>query len=46
MNRRYAWIAVAVIAVLLLAFFLWPQTPGQIEDPVQPGGAITEEPTG
>ena len=35
-RRRYAWIAAALIAVLLLVFFLWPQTPGEIEEPMQP----------
>ncbi|HEX6142594.1 MAG TPA: hypothetical protein VFZ01_07755 [Geminicoccaceae bacterium] len=45
MSRRYGWIFAAMIAVLLLlAFFLWPQTPAQIGE--QPSGATTEEPAG
>ena len=38
MPRRFL-IAAALIALLMLAFFLWPQTPGRIgEEPILDGG--------
>jgi hypothetical protein len=40
MHNRHLVIAAAIVAVLLLAFFLWPQTPGEITDP-PPGDAGT-----
>lgn len=46
MNRRYFWIAAALLAVLLLAFFLWPQTPGEIEESTQPGGETRQQSPG
>ncbi len=39
MSPRHLIFAAALIAVLMLAFFLWPQTPGHIaEEPVSDGG--------
>jgi hypothetical protein len=52
MPRKYFLIAAALVAILLLAFFLWPQTPGEIAEPTQPGagtgdsGEPTERPAG
>jgi hypothetical protein len=37
MRNRHIMIAAALVAILLLAFFLWPQTPGEIAEPTQPG---------
>lgn len=36
--NRYTVIAAALVIVLLLAFFLWPMTPGEIEEPIDPPG--------
>ena len=52
MRNRHIMIAAALVAILLLAFFLWPQTPGEIAEPTQPGigtvdpGEPTERPGG
>ena len=35
---RYIVIAAALVVILLLAFFLWPMTPGEIEEPSDPPG--------
>jgi hypothetical protein len=37
MRNRHIMIAAALVAILLLAFFLWPQTPGEIAEPTQTG---------
>jgi hypothetical protein len=36
-RNRHIMVAAALVAILLLAFFLWPQTPGEIAEPTQPG---------
>ncbi len=41
MRRNYIVIAAALVAILLLAFFIWPQTPGEIADPADPGAVET-----